>query len=43
MAADELLARAFGDGGEGSGASLFEEQRQEVHLKEHVAELVQEL
>ncbi len=43
VAADELLAAVLGDGGEVARAALLEQQRQEVHLKQDVAELVEEL
>ena len=43
MAADQLLDRALGDLGEASRAALLEQQRQEVDLEQHVAELVDEL
>ena len=43
MAADQLLAAVLGDHGEVAGAALLEQQREEVHLKQHVAELVAQL
>src|SRR4051794_33928976 len=42
MAADQLLAAVLGHVGERAGAALLEEQRQEVDLEEHVAELVEQ-
>jgi hypothetical protein len=41
--ADQLLAAVLGDVGQRAGAALLEQQRQEVHLEEHVAELVEQL
>jgi hypothetical protein len=41
--ADQLLAAVLGDLGQRAGAALLEQQRQEVHLEEHVAQLVQQL
>src|SRR3954463_9467536 len=43
VAADELRAAVLGDDGHVAGAALLEQQRQEVHLEEDVAELVEEL
>ena len=43
VAADQLLDHALGDLGEASRAALLEQQRQEVDLEQHVAELVDEL
>ena len=43
VAADELLAHVLGDLREVAGAALLHEQRQEVHLEEDVAELVEQL
>jgi hypothetical protein len=43
MAADQLLAAVLGDLAEVAGATLLEQQRQEVDLEEHVAELVEQL
>ena len=43
VAADELLAAVLGDGAEVAGAALLEQQRQEVHLEQDVAELVEQL
>ena len=43
VAADELLAAVLGDRREIAGAALLEQQREEVDLEEHVAELVEEL
>ena len=43
VAADQLLAAVLGDVGQRAGAALLEQQRQEVHLEEHVAELVEQL
>jgi hypothetical protein len=43
MAADELLAHVLSDLGHVAGAALLEQQREEVDLEEHVAELVEEL
>ena len=43
MAADQLLAAVLGDLGERAGAALLEQQREEVDLEEHVAELVEQL
>jgi hypothetical protein len=43
VAADQLLAAVLGDRGESPGAALLEQQREEVDLEEHVAELVEQL
>ena len=43
VAPDQLLAAVLGDLGERAGAALLEQQRQEVDLEEHVAELVEQL
>ena len=43
MAADELLAHVLGDLRHVAGAALLEQQREEVDLEEHVAELVAQL
>ena len=43
MAAHQLVVAVVGDLREVAGAALLEQQRQEVHLEEHVAELVQQL
>ena len=43
VAADELLAAVLGDRAEIARAALLEQQRQEVDLKEDVAELVEQL
>src|SRR4051812_8661274 len=43
MAADELRPAMLGDVGHVARAALLEQQRQEVHLEEHVAELVEQL
>ena len=43
VAADQLLAAVLGDLGERAAAALLEQQREEVHLEEHVAELVEQL
>ena len=43
MAADQLLAAVLGDLGERAAAALLEQQREEVDLEEHVAELVEQL
>ena len=43
VAADQLLGAVVGDRGEVAGAALLEQQREEVHLEEHVAELVEQL
>ena len=43
MAADELLAHVLGHLRHVAGAALLEQQREEVHLEEHVAELVAQL
>src|SRR3954452_19005427 len=43
MAADQLRAAVLGDVGHVAGAALLEQQRQEVHLEEDVAELVEQL
>ena len=43
VAPDQLLAHVLGDVGERPGAALLEQQRQEVDLEEHVAELVEQL
>ena len=42
VAADQLLAAVVGDLREVAGAALLEQQRQEVHLEEDVAELVEQ-
>ena len=41
--ADQLLAAVLGDVGQRAGAALLQQQRQEVHLEEDVAELVEQL
>ena len=43
VAADQLLGDVVGDLREVAGAALLEQQRQEVDLEEHVAELVEHL
>src|SRR5215212_214140 len=43
VAADELLAAVLGHRGQVALAALLEQQRQEMHLEEHVAELVEQL
>src|SRR3954452_3001111 len=43
MAADQLRAAVLGDAGHVARAALLEQQREEVHLKEDVAELVEQL
>jgi len=43
MASDELAAAVLGDGSEVARAALLEQQREEVDLEEHVAELVEQL
>src|SRR3954447_7100793 len=43
VAADQLLAAVLGDLGQRARAALLQQQRQEVHLEEHVAELVEQL
>ena len=43
VAADQLLAAVVGHLGQATGAALLEQERQEVHLEEHVAELVEQL
>ena len=43
VAADELLVDVLGDLREVPGPALLEQQREEVDLEEHVAELVEEL
>ena len=43
MAADQLLGAVLGDLGQVAGAALLEQQRQEVDLEQHVAELVEQL
>jgi hypothetical protein len=43
VAAHELLVDVVGDVGERSRSALLEQQRQEVHLEEDVAELVEQL
>ena len=43
VAADQLLGDVLGHRGEVAGAALLEQQRQEVDLEEHVAELVEQL
>ena len=43
MAADQLLGAVIGHGGQIAGAALLEQHGEEVHLKQHVAELVHEL
>jgi hypothetical protein len=43
MATDQLLTAVLGHGAEVAGAALLEQERQEVDLEEHVAELVEHL
>ena len=43
VAADQLRRHVLGDVGERAGAALLEQQREEVDLEEHVAELVEQL
>ncbi|MDX6492133.1 MAG: hypothetical protein QOH02_68 [Gaiellaceae bacterium] len=43
MAADQLLAAVLGDLGQRAGAPLLEQEREEVDLEEHVAQLVEQL
>ena len=43
MTADQLLDGALGHLGEASRAALLEQERQEVDLEQHVAQLVDEL
>ncbi len=43
VAADQLLGDVPGHRGEVAGASLLEQQREEMDLEEHVAELVEQL
>jgi hypothetical protein len=43
MAPHQLVVAVVGDLGEVAGAALLEQEREEVHLEEHVAQLVQEL
>jgi hypothetical protein len=43
VAADQLGAHVVRDRVQASGAALLEQQRQEVDLEQHVAELVEEL
>ena len=43
VAADQLVGDIAGDLREIAGASLLEQQRQEMHLEQHVAELVDHL
>ena len=43
VAADELLGDVLGHLAEVPGAALLEQQRQEVDLKEHIAQLVEHL
>jgi hypothetical protein len=43
MPADQLLPAVLGDRGEIAGPSLLQQQREEVHLEQHVAELVEQL
>jgi len=43
MAADQLLADVLGDVGHRARPPLLEQQREEVDLEEHVAELVAQL
>ena len=43
MAADQLPPHVLGHLGQRAGAALLEQEREEVHLEEHVAELVEQL
>ena len=43
VTADQLLAAVLGHGGQVARAALLEQQREEVDLEEHVAELVEQL
>src|SRR5215218_10132961 len=43
MAADQLLSTVRRDVGQRAAAALLEQQREEVHLEQHVAELVEQL
>ena len=43
MAADQLLPAVLGDLRQVAGAALLHQQREEVHLEEHVAQLVAQL
>ncbi len=43
MAADQLLGAVLGDHRQVAGASLLQEERQEVDLEQDVAELVEQL
>ena len=43
VAADQLLGAVLGDRRQVAGAALLEQQREEVDLEEHVAELVEQL
>ena len=43
VAADQLLARVARDRGEVTGPALLQQQRQEVHLEQHIPKLVEQL
>src|SRR5215218_9064581 len=43
VAADQLLRHGLGDVRQVAGAPLLQQQREEVHLEQHVAQLVQQL
>ena len=43
VAADQLLATVLGHAAEVARAALLQQQREEVDLEQHVAELVQQL
>ena len=43
VASDQLLGAVVRDLRELAGAALLEQQRQEIHLEQHVAELVEHL
>ena len=43
MAADQLLPAVLGHGGQVTSAALLHQQGEEVHLEEHVAQLVEQL
>jgi hypothetical protein len=43
VAPDQLLAAAVGDLGQAARIALLEQQRQEIDLEQHVAQLVEQL
>jgi hypothetical protein len=43
VAPDQLVRHVLGDLGEVARLALFEQQRQEMHLEQHIAQLVDQL